>query len=129
LIKLSFIETVFHILNRNLPQRSEVWPPGSLDINPFDYLKCGVSRRGINRSSHKKYQSLITTIMGVFSNIPREDLKRACSRFLFRLEEVIGTKGDFIRLKQSQYPTKQFGAGSLCCYLYLSCYHHFFPFI
>jgi hypothetical protein len=32
----------------------EVWPPGSLDINPFDYLKCGVSRRGINRSSHKK---------------------------------------------------------------------------
>jgi hypothetical protein len=19
----------------------EVWPPGSLDINPFDYLKCG----------------------------------------------------------------------------------------
>ncbi len=32
----------------------EAWPPGSLDINPFDYLKCGVSRRGINRSSHKK---------------------------------------------------------------------------
>ena len=52
-INLPFIETVFHILNRNLPQGSEVWP-GSLDINPFDYLKCGVSRRGINRSSHKK---------------------------------------------------------------------------
>jgi hypothetical protein len=32
----------------------EVWPPGSLDIDPFDYLKWGVSRRGINRSSHKK---------------------------------------------------------------------------
>ena len=31
-----------------------VSPPGSLDINPFDYLKCGISRRGINRSSHKK---------------------------------------------------------------------------
>ena len=53
-IKLTFIETVFHILNRNLPQGTEVWPPGSLDTNPFDYLKCGVSRRGINRSSHKK---------------------------------------------------------------------------
>jgi hypothetical protein len=61
-----------------------------------------VSRRGINRSSHKKNQSLITTIMEVFSNIPREDLKRACCHFLFRLEEVIGTKGDFIGLKQSQ---------------------------
>ncbi len=48
-IKLPFIETVFHILNRNLPQGTEVWPPGSLHINPFDYLKCGISRRGINR--------------------------------------------------------------------------------
>jgi hypothetical protein len=54
LIKLTIIETVFHILNRNLPQGTEVWPPGSHDTNPFDYLKCGVSRRGINRSSHKK---------------------------------------------------------------------------
>ncbi len=54
LIKLTFIETVFHILNRNLPQGMEVWPPGSCDINPFDYLKCGASRRGINRSSLKK---------------------------------------------------------------------------
>jgi hypothetical protein len=53
-IKLPFIVTVFHILNRNLPQGTEVWPPGSLDINLFEYLKCGVSRRGINRSSHKK---------------------------------------------------------------------------
>jgi hypothetical protein len=34
--KLPFIETVFHILNRNLPQGTKVWPPGSLDINPFD---------------------------------------------------------------------------------------------
>jgi hypothetical protein len=71
LLKLTFIETVFHILNRNLPLGTEVWPPGSLDINKFDYLKCGVSRRGINRSSHTKKQSLITTIMEVFSNIPR----------------------------------------------------------
>jgi hypothetical protein len=54
LIKLPFTETVFQILNRNLPQGAKVWPPGSLDIIPFDYLKCGVSRRGINRSSHKK---------------------------------------------------------------------------
>jgi hypothetical protein len=51
--------------------------------------------------------------MEVFSNIPREDLKRACSHFLFRQEEVVGTKGDFIRLKQSQYPNKQCGAVSL----------------
>jgi hypothetical protein len=53
-MKLAFIEIVFHILNKNLPQGMEVWPPGSHDINLFDYLKCGVSRRGINRSSQKK---------------------------------------------------------------------------
>ena len=41
MIKLTFIWTVFHILNRNLPQGTKVWPPGSLDIIPFDYLKCG----------------------------------------------------------------------------------------
>jgi hypothetical protein len=95
LIKLPFIERVFHILYRYLPQGMQVRPPGSLDINPFDYLKCGVSRRGINRSSHKR-NSPWSTIMEVFSNIPREDLKRACSPFLSRLEKVFAAKGDFI---------------------------------
>jgi hypothetical protein len=90
LIILPFIETVFHILNKNLPQGTKVWPPGSLNINPFDYLKYGVSRRGINRSSHIKKQSLITTIMEVFSNIPS-------SPFRSRLEKVIAAKSDFIR--------------------------------
>jgi hypothetical protein len=92
LIKITCIETVFHILNRNLPQGTEVWPPVSLEINPFDYLKCGIFMRGINRSSHKKKQFLITTIMEVFSNIAREYLKRACSRFRPRLEEVLAAK-------------------------------------
>jgi hypothetical protein len=97
LIKLPFIETVFHILNRNLPQRTKVWPPGPLYINPFDYLVCGVSRRGIKRSSHKKKLSLITTIMEVLSNIPREATKMACCHFRPRLEKVVAAKGDFIR--------------------------------
>ncbi len=97
MIKLPFIETVFHILNRNLPQGTEVWPNGSLHINPFDYLKCGLYRRGINRSSHIKKLSLITTIMEVFSNIPKEATMRACSPFRSRLEKVVAAKGDFIR--------------------------------
>jgi hypothetical protein len=63
-----------HILNRNLSQGPEGWPPGSLFIL-IHFTTCGISRRGINRSSHKK-QSLITTIMEVFSNILREYLKR-----------------------------------------------------
>jgi hypothetical protein len=35
--------------------------------------------------------------MEVFSSIPREDLKRACSGFQPRLEEVVAAKCDFIR--------------------------------
>jgi hypothetical protein len=79
------------MLNRKLPQGREVWPPGSHDINPFGYLKCGVSRRGINRFSHKK-QSLITTIKEFFSNIPREATKMACSHFQPRLEKFLAAK-------------------------------------
>jgi hypothetical protein len=44
-----------------------------------------------------KKQFLITTIMEVFSNIPREAAKRACSCFLSRLEKVVAAKGNFIR--------------------------------
>jgi hypothetical protein len=39
---------------------------------------------------------MINTIMEVFSNIPREDLKRTCSPFLSRLEQAFAAKGDFI---------------------------------
>jgi hypothetical protein len=44
-----------------------------------------------------KKRSLITSIMEVFSNIPREATKRACSPFRPRLEKVVAAKGDFIR--------------------------------
>jgi hypothetical protein len=43
-----------------------------------------------------KKQSLITTIKELFSNIPMETTKMACSPFLSRLEKVVAAKGDFI---------------------------------
>jgi hypothetical protein len=45
----------------------------------------------------QKKQSLVTTIMEVFSSIPRKATKRACSSFRSRLEKVFAAKGDFIR--------------------------------
>jgi hypothetical protein len=41
-------------------------------------------------------ESLITPIMEVFSNIPKEATKRACSHFLSRLEKFVAAIGDFI---------------------------------
>jgi hypothetical protein len=35
--------------------------------------------------------------MEIFSNIPREATKRACSHFLSKLEKVVASKGNFIR--------------------------------
>jgi len=39
----------------------------------------------------------MASIMEVFRILPREDVRRACSRFRSRLEEVVAADGDFIR--------------------------------
>jgi hypothetical protein len=83
----------------NLPffWEKEIWPPSSPDCNPMDYFVWGVSERDVNRSPHNTKQSLINSIKEVFSLIPREDIKRACSRFRSRLEKDVAAEGDFIR--------------------------------
>ncbi len=82
----------------NLPffWEKEIWPPSSPDCNPMDYFVWGVSERDVNRSPHKTKQSLINSIKEVFSLIPRDDLKRACSCYQSKLDEVVAAKGDFI---------------------------------
>jgi hypothetical protein len=50
----------------------------------------------VNRSPHNTKQSLITSTMKVFADLFREDVRKACSRFWSRLEEVIKARGDFI---------------------------------
>jgi hypothetical protein len=55
--------------------------------------------------------------MEVFSNIPREDLKRACSRFRSRLEKFFDAKGDFSCKMYSPNINKQFlKISSIYCY-------------
>jgi len=60
------------------------------------YFMCGTFTSDINMSPYNKKQHLHNFIMEVFSNIPREDLKMACSPFLSRLEKVFAAKDDFI---------------------------------
>ncbi len=97
--------------------RAEIWPPCSRDIHRVAYLG------EVLTDPLTKKQSLITSIIEVFSNIPREATKRGCWWWFWpRLEEVIGTKGNLCDL----YPTKQFRAVSLCCCSYLSGYHNFY---
>jgi hypothetical protein len=74
-----------------------VWPPSSPDLNPLDFFVWCATERDVNRSPHNIKQSLITSIMKVIADLSREDVRRACSRFRSRLEEVVEARGDFIR--------------------------------
>jgi hypothetical protein len=67
-IKLPFIETVFTSSTETCLKGQRSGLLALLIL--IHFTTCGISRRGINRSSHKK-KALITTIMEVFSNILR----------------------------------------------------------
>ena len=56
----------------------------------------GVAEKDVNRSAHQSKESLITAIKEVFADLPREMVKKACSRFRSRLERVVTANGDFI---------------------------------
>ena len=55
-----------------------------------------MTERDVNRAPDNNKASLITSIMEVFRVLPREDIRKACSRFRSRLEEVVAAGGDFI---------------------------------
>ena len=79
------------------PNSKDVWPPSSPDLNLLDFFVWGAAERDTNRSPHNTKDSLITSIMEVFANFPREAVVTACSRVRSRLEEVVAANGDFIR--------------------------------
>ena len=78
------------------PNSKDVWPPSSPDLNLLDFFVWGAAERDTNRSLHNAKESLITSIMEVFANFPREAVVTTCSRVRSRLEEVVDPKGDFI---------------------------------
>ena len=86
-------------LSANLPDfwGKELWMPGSPDCNPLDYYFWGACERTINRAPHNTLDSLKTSIMDGFANMPREEVTRACSRFRSRVEKVIEAEGSFFK--------------------------------
>jgi hypothetical protein len=56
-----------------------------------------MAERDTNTSRYNSKNSLINSIIKVFSNFPWEELKRACSWLGSRLEEVVASEGNLIR--------------------------------
>ena len=74
--------------------RLKRWRSGSWlsDSGPLDFLVCCISRRDIKRSSYNKKQTLITSVMEIFSHISREAVRRGCIHFKLRLGMAICAK-------------------------------------
>jgi hypothetical protein len=58
---------------------------------------CGVFQKDINESPHNIKQSLIISIVDIFNNFSREDVKKACRQLQLRLMEPVTAECDFIR--------------------------------
>ena len=83
--------------NFPLPQQQLASSNGGLaswlsDSGPLDFLVCCISRRDIKRSSYNKKQTLITSVMEIFSHISREAVRRGCIHFKLRLGMAICAK-------------------------------------
>ena len=61
-----------------------VWPPNSLDLNPWIIMY----EKDTNRRASTTKAQLIDRIKVVFESLPRETVTSACSRFWSRIETV-----------------------------------------
>ena len=85
-------------LHNNVPEfwPKDLWPPYSPDLNPLDYYVWSVIERVSNKRAHTDTQTLTVAIQRAFADLPREQLKKACSSFRPRLEQVIEAQGFWI---------------------------------
>ncbi len=70
-------------------------PPGHFTALPWGTL-CGAWLCKMLTDPHNMKQSLVNTILEVFTNILRVDIIWDCTRFMSHLEEVVVADGDFI---------------------------------
>lgn len=75
----------------------DTWPPNSPDLNPMDYFFWSVLEARTNRRPHTTKASLIASIKEQAASFERDMVKKACSRFRSRVEQVIEAEGSYIK--------------------------------
>jgi hypothetical protein len=58
---------------------------------------CGVFQKDIDKSPHNIKLSLIISVMEIFRNFSRDNVKKASRQLQLRLMEVVTAECDFIR--------------------------------
>lgn len=85
-------------LHANVPYHwsLDLWPPSSPNCNPLDYYFWGVVEEKVNKVSYNTKDAFKDAMIKVMTNMPKEEVKRACSKFRSKLEKVIAPDGGYI---------------------------------
>ena len=91
-------QQVQDLLRRKIPKfvPKEKWPPSSPDLNPCDYWLWSVMEERANDHPHDSVASLKRVIRRAAAAISPEEVRRACSRFRSRIEQVGAADGGHI---------------------------------
>ena len=76
-----------------------IWPPNSPDCNPCEYYLWGVIERDTNRTSCNTMAKLKARITRCFKELLRDQVRSACARFRFQLEQVVEVRGAYFEQK------------------------------
>ena len=80
----------------NLPYHwsPDLWPSSSPDSNALDLVR-SVFEVGVDKIAHNTVGELKAAILEKMEKLDRRALVRACSKFRYRLEQVIKAEGGF----------------------------------
>lgn len=84
----------------NIAGSFQIWPHSSFDLNPLAYYVWSVVEKEPNKHLHNTEDSLRTAIRDVNTNIIKDQLINACSRFRSRIEAAIILKAVLLDKKK-----------------------------
>jgi hypothetical protein len=74
---------------------AEVWPSGSLDLNPLDYKLWAVLEDMACRKCHSNLNSLKRFLVRAAAEIPLETVCAAIAEWLEHLKACVGVEGGY----------------------------------